>query len=77
MLRFYIEDEKFKPYQESFESKKEKTNEDIIEFNKRVEVYNQYQANYSQAFDIVESKRVEDLNNWNKTVSSFFNNNYK
>jgi hypothetical protein len=70
---YYLKAENFQTIQKSFEAKKEKdrTQEDVDQYNKAVNESNEAGARYNETIAVLNKDREDKLNNWNRTVAKF------
>lgn len=70
---FYMKEERFNKVRTSFEAlkKKERTQENVNEYNTAVNEYNEAVATSNEASESVNKKSKEALDNWNKTVDKY------
>lgn len=71
---FYIKKDNFEKANEIMESKKKKdrTQEDIDKFNKAVSEYNEAVNSFNETNETLNKKRSDMLDEWNKSVESFY-----
>lgn len=73
IINFFLKMEKFKSIQEAFEGKKEKnrTQEDVDQFNAAVNDYNTATNEYNTTNEYLNKSRSKKLNNWNSSSTKF------
>lgn len=73
IINFYLKMEKFKSIQEAFNGKKEKnrTQEDVDQFNTAVNDYNLATNEYNTTNEYLNKTRAKALKNWNTTAKKF------
>lgn len=71
---FYIKKDNFDKANEIMESKKKKdrTQEDVDKFNKAVSEYNEAVNTFNETNETLNKKRSDMLDEWNKSVESFY-----
>jgi wobble nucleotide-excising tRNase len=71
---FYIKKDNFDKANEIMESKKKKdrTQEDVDKFNEAVKEYNEAAGSINETNENLNKNRSEMLDDWNKSVESFY-----
>jgi predicted DNA-binding protein len=69
---FYLTKERFETIKKEFEKKGSPTKAEVDVYNKGVNDINKASNDYNQNNQALNQMRSEALNNWNNTVSSFF-----
>lgn len=73
IVNFFVKKEKFESINSAFEAKKQKdrTQEDVDNFNNAVNEYNAASEAYNKANETLNKTRGKNLDNWNNTASKF------
>jgi uncharacterized protein YukE len=73
MTNFYLKDENFQKVKKAFDAKREKdrTKEDVAQFNQAVNELNNAINEYNNAINQVNNARKKAIDNWNKASEKF------
>ena len=69
---FFLTKERFEGIKKEMDKKRSKSKEDVEAFNKAVNDINKASQTYNVNNNSMNEQRNENLNNWNKSVKSFF-----
>ncbi len=68
---FYLKQEEFEKTKKAFETKSERTKQDVDAYNKAVKEINTYSNNFTQSVNAINNNRAQVLQKWSEAEKAF------